>query len=142
MDDKARIKKVYDFIKIHDLAVISTVTKDFLPESAVIGFSEKENLELVFGTFRTSRKYQNILSNPRVALAIGWEKGKTVQYEGTAEEISEADLAEELRLHLAKLPSAAKYISKSEQIYIKIKPKWLRYSDLSVDPWDTLEIRF
>lgn len=136
-------EKIYEFIKSHNLAVISTVTHDFLPQSAVVGFSEKENLELVFGTSIKSRKYQNLLKNPRVSLVIGWDKGKTVQYEGEAIELKdESERQETINLHLSKIPSAVKYLSDSEEAIFKVIPKWIKYTDLSVDPWDVTELKF
>jgi hypothetical protein len=77
-----------------------------------------------------------------VALVIGWDKGKTVQYEGTAEELSGAELEECIRIHLAKIPSAAKYVGQDEEVFFKVKPRWIKFSDLSRDPWDILEIKF
>lgn len=136
-------EKIYEFIKGHDLAVLSTVTHDFLPQSAVVGFSERPNLELVFGTSSKSRKYQNLLKNPRVSMVIGWDKGKTVQYEGEAVELKgETERQEAINIHLSKIPSAAKYLSDSEEAIFKVVPKWVKYSDLSVDPWDVIELRF
>jgi general stress protein 26 len=70
---------IYDFIKQHDLAVISTLTKDNKPESALIGIAVSENLELIFDTIKTSRKYQNLINNPQVALVISWDNETTVQ---------------------------------------------------------------
>ena len=51
---------VLDFIKKHKLAVIATVDKNNKPEDAVMGFGETENLELVFGTYTSTRKFENI----------------------------------------------------------------------------------
>jgi pyridoxine/pyridoxamine 5'-phosphate oxidase len=136
-------KKIYEFIKSYNLAVISTVTSDFLPQSAVIGISQKENLELIFGTSNESRKYQNLLKNPRVSIVIGWDKGRTVQYEGEAIEIQdETERKEAANIHLSKIPSAAKYLSDSKEVIFKVIPKWIRYTDLSVDPWDVIELSF
>lgn len=61
------------------LTVISTVNADGKPEAAVIGFGQTKNLENVLGTSNTSRKYANIQRDPHIALAIGWEGGKTIR---------------------------------------------------------------
>lgn len=136
-------EKIYEFIKSHNLAVLSTVTHDFLPQSAVVGFSERENLELIFGTSSKARKYQNLLKNPRVSIVIGWDKGKTVQYEGEAVELKgETERQEAISTYLSKTPSAAKFLSDSEEAIFKVVPKWIKYMDLSVDPWDVIELRF
>ncbi|HWZ05127.1 MAG TPA: pyridoxamine 5'-phosphate oxidase family protein [Mucilaginibacter sp.] len=63
---------LYNFIKQHTLAVISTSTRENTPEAALIGFAVSRELEIVFDTVKTSRKYKNLLQNPKVALVIGW----------------------------------------------------------------------
>lgn len=133
---------VYEFIKNHKIAVLSTVTSDFLPQSAVVGISVQDNLELLFGTINTSRKWVNLQKNPKVSLVIGWEGGKTVQYEGEAFELSNGDRVEALKNHFASVPSLAKFVSEKEAAIFKIKPKWLRYSDSSKDPAFIIELSF
>ncbi len=136
-------EKIYEFIKGHDLAVLSTVTHDFLPESAVVGFSQKDDLELIFATSSKTRKYQNLLKNPRVAIVIGWDKGQTLQYEGEAVELKdETERREAINIHLSKMPSAAKFLNDSEEAIFKVIPKWIKYTDLSKDPWDVIELKF
>jgi len=142
-DEKKQIEKIRQFISSHKLAVVSTVSKLGLSQSAVIGFSEAGDLELIFGTFASSRKYVNLQTNPYVSVVIGWDEGKTVQYEGVAHEITNtAEIEEIKKIHLVKIPSAAKFVSKSEERFFKIEPKWIRYTDLSIDPWETWEINF
>jgi len=132
---------IYEFIKKHDIGVLSTVTSDFLPESAVVGYSSTENLELIFGTFNDSRKYRNIQKNPQVAMVIGWDYGKTVQYEGEAVELVGQERLDAINDHLSKIPSAAKFYSDFKIAVFKVTPKWIRYTDVSFDPWDIVEIR-
>jgi pyridoxine/pyridoxamine 5'-phosphate oxidase len=133
---------VNDFIKEHKLAVVSTVTSDFLPQSAVVGIHVGDNSEIIFGTFRSSRKHLNLQKNPRVSLVIGWDKGKTVQYEGEVKELQGNAVVEFEKAHMGEMSSAAKYVSKEEAVFYKIIPKWIRYTDASKDPWETIEIRF
>jgi len=133
---------VNDFIKGHGIAVISTVTHDYLPESAVMGISVGDNFEIVFGTIIDSRKYQNLQKNPRVALVIGWDKGKTVQYEGEAQELRGDAIEEFEKAHMASMPTAAKYVSNQDAAFFKVTPCWIKYTDASKDPWDEIEIRF
>lgn len=136
-------QKIYEFIKTHDLAVLSTVTSDVLPQSAVVGFAENENLELFFGTSSEARKYTNLKKNPRVAIVIGWDQGKTVQYEGEALELQDEKVRQEaINMYLSKTPSAAKFLSDSKEAIFKVVPKWIKYTDLSVDPWNVIELKF
>jgi len=132
-----------NFIAAHKIAVIATVTGNALPEAAVIGIGVTKDLEIICSSFITSRKYKNLKANPSVALVIGWDKGKTVQYEGVAEEF-DVDSAEEdpIRTILAGAPSVGKYINREHKVFYRIKPKWIRYSDLSIEPWDRFEIKF
>ena len=132
---------VSDFIKSHQIAVLSTVTHDLLPESAVVGISGGKNLELFFGTYRTSRKYQNLQKNPRVSFVIGWDSGKTVQYEGEAKELHGKAAEEFEKAYIKDMSTTAKYVSKEEAIFFKVTPRWVRYVDVSKDPWDEIELR-
>lgn len=142
MNDSAKIKKVFDFIKQHHLAVLSWVNEHCLPESSVIGFWETEDCVLYFGTYDTSRKYANFRHERlNVAVVIGWEGGKTVQLEGTVERIGEAEIEAVKQGCLAKLPTAAKYVGSVHQRFFRIKPRWIKYSNLATDPWDEIEIR-
>lgn len=141
-DRKKNLKFLYDFMKDHKLAVMASVTGNALPEAAVIGFAIMENLEIICSSFSTSRKFENLKKNPRVALVIGWEKGKTVQYEGVAEELSGDEAEEQLETSLAKISTIAKYLQLEHQVLYKIKPKWIRFADLSVEPWERFEVSF
>jgi hypothetical protein len=138
-----QIKLLHGFIKTNKLAVMATVAKGDSPEAAVIGIKLGENLELLCSSFSTSRKDENIKLNSKVALVIGWENGKTVQYEGIAEELN-IDQGQETELQsvLADVPSIAKYVQREFKVFYKIKPVWVRFSDLSVDPWERFEVKF
>ena len=139
--DQHKLKKAFDFIASHKLAVLSTVTQDSKPESAAIGFAQLEDNSIVFGTFSSARKYENLKHNSLVSMVIGWDYGKTVQLEGVAEEISEPkEIDKAITSFLAKIPSAAKFLDRADERLFRVSPKWIRYSDLSVDPWEIFEI--
>jgi len=119
---------IYDFIKQHDLAVISTLSKDNKPESALIGIAVSKNLEIIFDTVKTPRKYQNLIQNPQVALVIGWDNETTVQYEGTAVELSRGD--DDLKeIYFSNFKDSRKRAETWPGIvHFKITPAWIRYS--------------
>ena len=58
----------------------------------MIGFAATERLEIIFDTLKTSRKYQNFLKSPKMALVIGWDDAQTLQIEGIADEPKGSDL--------------------------------------------------
>jgi pyridoxine/pyridoxamine 5'-phosphate oxidase len=134
--------KVYNFMREHRLGVLATVTSNSLPQAAVVGIAVRENMEVLFATYDESRKAHNLKMNPRVALVVGWESGKTVQYEGEAEELSRAELEAFERNEFASVPSLAKYVRENEGKYYKLKPNWIRYLDVSTEPWEKIELKF
>src|SRR6185369_13519133 len=105
-------KKLLDFLRENKLMVISTVDSEGnKPEAAVVGFAENENLELIFGTSTTTRKYKNIQGNSMVACVIGWDgRFGTVQYEGMVRELSKEESGEYSALLIAKNPFSAKFV--------------------------------
>ncbi len=140
MSDNEKI--ILDFIKKHTLAVISTVNHLGNPESAVLEFSETDKLEIIFDTFSTYRKYKNLKDNPRVSLVIGWDDDISVQYEGIATELRGEELKKFQNIHITKLPKAKKFVEIDVIRYFKVIPKWIRYSDLSVNPWNVFDVRY
>src|SRR5579884_616715 len=96
--------ELFDFMRRHRLAVLATVSEDNHPEAAVIGFAVTPELDILFDTVRSARKYKYMLANPRVALVIGWDREVTVQYEGIAEEPSGAELERCQACYFGALP--------------------------------------
>ena len=131
--------EVRKFIQKHKLAVLATVSPQGLPENAVVGFSMTDKFEIYFGTSMQARKYRNLLKNPRVAAVIGWDKGKTVQYEGEVYELSPEEAEEYTKTYTGDVPSLAKWGSKLDAVFYKITPKYIKYSDISRDPWEIVE---
>jgi pyridoxine/pyridoxamine 5'-phosphate oxidase len=77
----------FRFIGRHKLGVLATISPSGEPQAAVVGIAVTADLELVFDTVKTSRKYQNLTANPAIAFVIGGDEEITVQYEGEAEEL-------------------------------------------------------
>ncbi|MBI2580110.1 MAG: pyridoxamine 5'-phosphate oxidase family protein [Candidatus Aenigmarchaeota archaeon] len=137
-------KIIMDFIRKNDLAVVSTVNADGLPESAVVAYSETDKMEIIFGSFCTSRKNTNIKRNPCVAIVIGWNRDDmiTVQYEGEAIEIPAGDSGRFKKMHLAKIPDSARYLDHPDERLFLVRPRWIRYSDLKKVPEEIFEVTF
>lgn len=136
-------QEVLTFLKTKDHMVISSISENAIPEAALIGFGQTENLELIFGTHNTSRKYKNLKANPKAAFVIGFgEEGVTVQYEGIARELSKEEVEKYITLYFTKIPSAKAYRNNPHQSYWLVKPIWIRYSDLSGDTPKIEEMTF
>ena len=126
---------VLEFIKKHDLAVISTVGSDNKPQAAVLEFGELDDFTIIIDMLNTSRKYKNLQTNPNAAVVIGWDKNITVQIDGTAYELAGQKLKEAQEAYFAKNPRAKKWANRPGIVYFAIKPSWIRYSDLNQHPW-------
>jgi general stress protein 26 len=123
---------LYNFIRQYNLAVISTLSKDNKPEAALVGFAVSRDLEIVFDSVKTSRKYKNLLQNPSVAVVIGWDNETTVQYEGTATELSGDNAAYYKEIYFEVYKDGRERDKTWPHIvHFKITPKWIRYSDFN-----------
>jgi len=132
---------IVDFIRSQRFAVVAS-TWNGLAQAAVVAYSQMKEVELIFGTYTASRKYRNISTDPRVAIVIGWDEAVTVQYEGTAVELSgeEKDICQQI--HLQKHHKSEKYAFREDQRYFKVVPEWIRYTDISQEPEFSFEITF
>lgn len=134
-------KLILSFMAGQKLAVLATATWDGNPEAALVGFAEKPDLKLVFGTLRTNRKYDNIRETPEVAFVIGLTGPITVQYEGVALELSGQEAKDHQDLQIRKHPAVAKYMRDPDEKCFLVTPTWIRYVD-TTDPESTFEIKF
>ena len=123
---------IYNAIGSHALAVVCTVAVTGKPESALVGFAISEDLEIIFDTVTTSRKYQNILQNPQVAVVIGWDNETTIQLEGKAIVLNGAD-DEKLRECYFNAFNDARQRAATwpNLVHVKIIPTWIRYSNFN-----------
>ncbi|MBV8391383.1 MAG: pyridoxamine 5'-phosphate oxidase family protein [Mucilaginibacter sp.] len=134
---------IYQFINQQKLGVVSTVNADNKPEAAVVGIAVSKDFEIIFDTVKVSRKYNNILRNPNVALAIGWDEEITVQYEGIAEVLGNDSDADNLReIYFTAYPDGRERAKTwPGLVHIKVTPKWIRYSNFN-EPLVIEEVTF
>jgi len=124
---------VYDFIKRHPLGIVATISPDQKPEAALVGIAGTEDLEIIFDTVKTSRKYQNIIQNPNVAVVIGWENETTVQYEGLATELIGEDAIRFKETYFEIYPDGRERAETwPGLVHFKITPTWVRYSNFKI----------
>lgn len=133
----------FAFLQSHRLAVLATAAaEDMRPQAALVGIAVTPDLEIVFDTVRSSRKYDNLLANPRVALVIGWRNETSVQYEGIAVELAPAEGAEYREAYYAVFPDGRQRTAEWEGLtHFVIRPSWIRYSNFN-SPAVIEEMRF
>ena len=122
---------IYKFMRQHTTAVVSSIRKDGMPQSALVGIAVSEDLEIVFDTIKTSRKYENMINNPSVALVIGWDDETTLQYEGMATELTDAD-DHYREIYYSVYPDGRERAKTwPGLVHFKVSPKWIRYSNFN-----------
>jgi general stress protein 26 len=125
-------KFIYQLIKPHTLAVISTCSKACKPEAALIAIAVTKDLEIIFDTSNTSRKFLNMKENPLVALVIGWKGETTLQYEGYAVPLI-GDESNSLREIYFDTHEEGRQRADTwpDLVHFKIVPTWIRYSNFN-----------
>jgi general stress protein 26 len=135
-------EEVLSFIKGNHLAVVATSNANGTPQAAVVEFGELNDFTIIIDTLSSSRKYKNLKTNKNVAIVIGWDNDITVQIDALAIELSGGELEQAKRAYFKKNTRAKKWQDMPNISYFAFKPKWLRYSDLSKDPWYIKELSF
>lgn len=136
MSDDATLSPVelLTFLRAHRLAVEATVTEEGAPQAAVVGYGVSDRLEIVFDTLSATRKLQNLKRNDRIALVIGWDEAKTLQIDGVAD-LPEGDELERIRaVYFQAYPDGRDRLSWPGLVHVRVRPRWARLSDFTVDP--------
>jgi len=136
--DKKQI--ALDFVKKQLIGVLATTTPDHKPEAAVIEFGETDDFELVFDTSTEYRKYKNLKNNSNVAFVVGGPENISIQLEGVATELTEAEAPKYKEVYFKKNPDAKKWEGRPDTRWFKINLKWLRYRDYNSHPTTIWEI--
>jgi general stress protein 26 len=122
------------FLRGHRLAVETSVAPDGHPQAAVIGFAVSDFLEIVFDTVTSSRKYQNLRRDPRVALVIGWDGEITAQIEGVVDFPTGDELDRVRECYFVAYPDGRDRLSWPGITHARVRPTWIRHSDFTQDP--------
>lgn len=125
---------LYRFLLQCKLAVLGTIGGDNAPQSALVGIAVTDNLEIIFDTVKSSRKYPNLIARPACSLVIGWTGEQTVQYEGRADELSGDELDRCQRIYFKAWPECRTHLSWPGIVYFVVRPRWIRYSDFDQNP--------
>ena len=131
MDAPLTKEFLHTFLSKHKFGVVATVTPAQHPEAAVVGIITMPDLRIFFDTSNVSRKYKNLMSNPNIALVIGWDNEQTAQVEGTARVPTGNELNELLNVYFQSFPDGRERQSWPDIAYVVVDVKWARYSDFS-----------
>lgn len=125
---------LYAFLAACKLGVISTLSASGSVQSALIGIAITKDIEIIFDTVKSSRKYSNLKNNPSCSLAVGWAGEQTVQYEGVATELEGAELERCQATYFHTWPDGPARLTWPGIVYFSVRPAWVRYSDFDATP--------
>lgn len=126
---------VYSFLTRQRYGVVSSVSSvSGVPQSALVGIATTPQLEIVFDTLNSTRKYANLTAQPACSLVIGWDGEQTVQLEGTAAELLGAERDRYLDIYFGAWPECRAHLSWPGITYFAVRPHWIRYSDYDQRP--------
>lgn len=129
----------------HTLAVQASVSAVGVPQAAVVGFVVTDDFEVVFDTLDTTRKVVNLRRNARCTFVVGGMVNgdeRTVQFEGIADEPSGTDLERLKEIYFVRFPDGRDRQHWPGLTYIRVKPRWLRFSDFNQSPPAIVEFTF
>lgn len=124
------------FIRQHRYAVEATISHTGGPQAALVGFVVNDALEFFFDAFSSTRKVANLSVDPRIALVIGGavDDERTVQIEGIVDEPTGDELLALQQRYFAELPDGKRRANSPGIRYFRVRPRWIRFSDLNVKP--------
>ncbi len=125
---------VYQFMAAQKLGVLGYLSPDGAPRSALVGIGVTAELEIVFDTVSSSRKYGCLAAHPAASFVIGWTGETTVQLEGQAFQPAGADLERYQQIYFAAWPECRSHLSWPGIAYFVVRPNWIRYSDYDQNP--------
>ena len=134
--------ELYEFLAGNDLGVLGTLSEAGSPESALVGIAVTPELEVIFDTVNTSRKYRNLQRNQRASFVIGWTNEITVQYEGEARELVAGEADRYKEVYFAKWPDGRDRQKWVGIAYFVVKPNWIRYNDFNEGSRKIVEMAF
>lgn len=123
------IKYIEEALQTNQLAVLATVGDD-QPHASLIAFTPFEGFrQLIFATYRNTRKFQNMLHNNKVAVLIegknedksGIQNGFVITAYGRTEEISLDANNVALNTLLYKHPDLLSFTEEEDCVLISVK---------------------
>jgi pyridoxine/pyridoxamine 5'-phosphate oxidase len=125
---------IYHFLAKEKLGVLGTLSPDGRPQSALVGIAVTSELEIIFDTVKSSRKYRNLVSNPLSSFVVGWAGECTIQYEGEAYQPEGNELATYQEMYFSRWPDGPSRLAWPGITYFVVRPRWIRYSDFDQNP--------
>jgi hypothetical protein len=125
---------LHAFMAEHRYGVVSSISSAGTPQSALVGIAVTDQLEIVFDTLRSTRKYRNLIARPACSVVLGFPGEKTVQLEGNAMEPDGAERTRYQEAYFSAWPDGRDRTGWPGMTYIVVRPAWIRFSDFDQRP--------
>ena len=132
MEQEELKRTVKDFLNGHRKAILAFISEGNQPSVSLMLYVIDDELNFYFGTRKEFQKYERLLENNKVALAVveeGINPCKVVQVQGTAEFIPEEKMKETLSFFESKNPSKYYVKDAPDFVMFKIHPQRMRLLD-------------
>lgn len=124
---------LYGFLSAFRLGVLGSIY-DGSPQSSLVGIAVTPQLEIVFDTLSSTRKYRNLCARSACSFAIGWSGEQTVQYEGKAELLKPPHVERYQQIYFQAWPDGPARQHWPGLVYFVVRPTWIRFSDFDQRP--------
>ncbi|HEY6038351.1 MAG TPA: pyridoxamine 5'-phosphate oxidase family protein [Kofleriaceae bacterium] len=125
--------ELVELLRRFRLGVVATVAANGEPQAATVGIAVGDALELVFDTLATTRKFANLVREPRVAVVMGAGE-LTVQLEGRADVPAGDERKRVQDIYFATWPDGRERAAWPNIAWVRIRPTWVRVSDFAANP--------
>lgn len=114
--------------------VVGYLSSAGTPQSALVGIAVTPELEIVFDTVKSSRKFGALHDRPACSVVLWFGSEQTVQLEGTAFEPEGAERDRYREAYFATWPDGRDRLSWPGITHFVVCPGWIRYSDYDQSP--------
>jgi hypothetical protein len=128
------------FVRRHGHALLATRGPDGTVQTATVAVAITDEAEFVLEVSVHSQRYANILAFAQVALKVGADEPITVESEGVADVLAEAERDRCLRVYFQQFPEARERALQPDIAHVRIRPRWARVNDLSPESYGVQEI--
>ncbi len=141
-------EKVLELLKSKTpkLCTLATVNSQGKPESALMAYAilSEVNLTLVLSTRTGTRKWGNLKNNSQLSLVFGSGfREATVQYEGIAKLVDNPESFKTYEdVYFSQNPETLQFKGLPELGFIVVTPKWIRFTNYTLNPPDIEEKTF
>lgn len=118
-----------DFVRRSGAAVIASNSGTGYPESAYVHVAANDSGRIILGTNALSRKFTNIVSDPRVSMVIVNNGAEEVQLEGEAAAVDETRVAAAVEVLTAQHPDATETSDPENLRFLEVTVRWASHTD-------------